>query len=368
MKIREADINGSPGWCLDLGKRDGKRRRRYFATEDEAKQALKDAQKEVSAVGRRWAHLAPERRLDVVSILQEIEAAGHTLRAVWDGFRNGAAAGVEEVKPLSEAITELIKAKTSANRRPAYVDSLEQYLTRWAKGQEAKSISTVTLSELDDFINGLPSLSSRATAINRLSTLFSFAVRRGWRLDNPCERVERPHVENGTPSILTVAEAKRILQFTRKKMPRFLPWLTLAMFAGVRPEECDKLTFDAIDLDRGILTIGPQVAKVRNKRIVHLKPAAIAWLKKGGDLPLPRVTRRRCVRKLRELLKWPAWKKDVLRHTAASYWLASNPDAGKIAMELGNSVSILLKHYRDLVSDEDAKAFWNLTPNKVKLS
>src|SRR5580765_6443426 len=130
MKIRQADINGTQGWCLDYGKRDGKRRRRYFATEDEAKDALKDAQKEVTAVGRRWAHLPPEKRADVVSILNEIEKAGHTLRAVWDGFRNGAAADVEEVKPLSEAITELIKAKTAANRRPAYVTSLEQYLER----------------------------------------------------------------------------------------------------------------------------------------------------------------------------------------------------------------------------------------------
>jgi len=65
------------------------------------------------------------------------------------------------------------------------------------------------------------------------------------------------------------------------------------------------------------------------------------------------------------VLGWPAWKKDVLRHSAASYWLASDPDAGKIAMELGNSPAVLLKHYRELVSDEQAKAFWELTPKKV---
>jgi integrase len=322
----------------------------------------------VTAVGRRWAHLSPEKRVDVVSILNEIEAKGYTLRAVWDGFQNGSAADVEEVKSLGDAIKELIKAKTAANRHPAYVTSLEQYLERWAKGQEAKSISTVTLAEIDAFINGLPSLSSRATGINRLSTLFSFAVRKGWCAGNPCERVERPHVENGTPTILTVEETKKVLEFTRKKMPRFLPWLTLAMFAGIRPEEADKLTFDSIDLDRGIVTVDHLTAKVRKRRIVHLKPAAIAWLKLGKkkDLPLPRVTRRRCIRKLRELLKWPAWKKDVLRHTTASYWLASEPDANRIAMELGNSASILLKHYRELVSDDDAKAFWAIMPKKSK--
>jgi Site-specific recombinase XerD len=364
MKIRKADINGSQGWCLDYGKRDGKRRRVYFHSEQEAKKALRDAEKEAVAVGRRWAYLAAEQRADVVAILGEIDAAGLTLRKVWDGFRNGAAVPVES-KPLSVAITELVKTKITANRRPAYVASLEQYLCRWSKGQETKPVAAVKLEEIEAFLNGLPSMSSRATAINRLSTLFSFAVRRGWRTDNPCRRLERPHVENGTPSILTVDEAKKVLQFTRAKMPRFLPWLTLALFAGIRPEEADKMTWEAIDLDRGIAKVDALTAKVRNRRNVHLKPVAIEWLRKGGDLPLPHVTRRRCLRKLRDVLGWPVWKKDVLRHSAASYWLASDPDAPRIAMELGNSPGVLFKHYRELVSDEQAKQFWALTPKKV---
>lgn len=366
MKVRQTEINGTSGWLLDYGKRDGVRRRRYFHSEVDAKKALREAQKEAVAVGRRWAYLPPEQRAEVVTIINEIEAAGLTLRNVWDGFRNGVAASLTESKPLSEAIAELVKTKTAANRRPAYVASLEQYLVRWAKGQEAKPIATVKLDEIDQFLNGLPSLSSRSTAINRLSTLFSFAVRRGWRTDNPCERLERPHVENGAPSILTIEEATKALKFTRGKMPRFVPWLALALFAGIRPEEADKISWQAVDLDRGIVTVDALTAKVRNRRIVHLKPVAVAWLRLGGDLPLPRVTRRRCIRKLRDMLGWPVWKKDVLRHSAASYWLASDPDAGKIAMELGNSPAVLFRHYRELVSDEQTKIFWALTPKKVR--
>ena len=353
------------GWVLDCGQRDGKRRRQYFKTQKEVEKAFHDAEKEQMAVGRRWAQVPAEQRVDVVTVLNEIEAAGHTLRDVWDGFRSGIGATAGETKPLGAAIAELIKVKTAANRRPAYVSSLEQYLLRWAKGQEAKPIASVKLDEIDDFLNALPSLSSRMTAINRLSTLFSFAVRRGWRADNPCERVERPHVEIGAPSILTIEEAEKALEYTRREMPRFLPWLTLALFAGVRPEEADKITWEAIDLDRGVVTVDSLTSKVRNRRIVHLKPVAVAWLRLKGDLPLPKVTRRRCIRELREVLGWPAWKKDVLRHSAASYWLASDPDAGRIAMELGNSPAVLLKHYREIVTDDQAKAFWALTPRKV---
>ena len=351
---------------MDLGKRDGKRRRRYFIALKEAEAALREAQREADAVGRRWAFLEPERRAEVVAILGEIETAGLTLRGVWEGFRSGSAATACVSKPLGDAITELVRTKAGANRRPAYVASLEQYLRRWAKGQEAMPIASVKLEAVETFLNSLASLSSRATGINRLSTLFSFAVRHGWRSDNPCERVERPHVEYGAPKILTVDEAAKVLTYTRREMPRFLPWLVLAMFGGLRPEEIDRLTWEAVDLERGAITIGALAAKVRTRRIVHLKPVAVQWLRLGGDMPLPHVTRRRCLRKLREVLGWAAWKKDVLRHSAASYWLASDPDAPRIAMELGNSPAILLKHYREVVTDEEAKKFWALLPNKCQ--
>jgi site-specific recombinase XerD len=347
-----------------MGKRDGKRRRLYFHTPQEAEKAFKAAEKDSEAVGRKWAYVPPEQRAELVKVLAEIKAAGVTLRHVWDTYQS--APKVAEDKPLGDAITALVLAKTKANKRPAYVTSLEQYLTRWAKGQEARPISAVTFEEIDTFVNGLPSMSSRATAINRLSTLFSFAIRKGWRNDNPCKRLERPHVDNGTPSILTVEEAKKILQFARAKAKRFLPWLVLAMFGGVRPEEADKLTWDAIDLKRGLVKLDDKVTKTRMRRNVHLKPVAVQWLKLGGDLPLPKVTRRRWVRKLRNALGWEKWKKDVLRHSAASYWLASDQDAALVAMELGNSVDVLKKHYMELVTDEQAKKFWQLTPKKCK--
>src|SRR6266436_4266494 len=100
MKVRQAEINGASGWCLDLGKRDGKRRRLYFHTEKEAKAALRDAEKEAAAIGRRWAYVPPQQRAEVVDILSEIEGAGLTLRTVWDGFRDGASATMLESKPL----------------------------------------------------------------------------------------------------------------------------------------------------------------------------------------------------------------------------------------------------------------------------
>ena len=186
------------------------------------------------AVGRRWSQLPPEQRADVVTILNDIEAGGLTLREPY-GMASGAVRwpdpGGEQV--LGRCHHGIDQGQDRCESSTRLRRQLGQYLRRWSKGQEAKPVSTVKLDEIDAFLTGLPSFSSRMTAINRLWTLFSFAVRRGWRADNPCERVERPRVENGAPSILTVEEAKTALDYARQEMPRFLPgWRWLCSLAS----------------------------------------------------------------------------------------------------------------------------------------
>ena len=65
---------------------------------------------------------------------------------------------------------------------------------------------------------------------------------------------------------------------------------------------------------------------------------------------------------MREEMGWPVWPQDLLRHTAASYLVARDGDAGKVALQLGNSAAVLLLNYRELVEKEDAAAFFELGP------
>src|SRR5277367_4152461 len=89
MRLREADINGKDGWCVDFGIKDGRRRREYFTTKTEAEAAFKRGQKDAAELGRRWASLSPHERLTVAEIMAEIRSAGLTMRDVWDGYRKG---------------------------------------------------------------------------------------------------------------------------------------------------------------------------------------------------------------------------------------------------------------------------------------
>lgn len=156
--------------------------------------------------------------------------------------------------------------------------------------------------------------------------------------------------------------------FVKRNSPRGLAWFALALLAGVRPEEADRLQWSDIDLDRGMVTVDAAASKVRSRRIIHLMPAAVAWLKSarklGAEMGVPRITRRRYLRAVRAKLGFEKWPTDLLRHTAASYLLAHHQDAGKVALELGNSPAVLFRHYRELVTREAAERFWNLKPRR----
>lgn len=269
--------------------------------------------------------------------------------------------------PLSVAIERVLAAKRAAHRRPRYVQSLRQYLRLFAKGRESKEVSEFHVQEIEGWLvgRGEKPVTFRSN-LGRLSALFAFCVRQGWCERNPCDRVEKPTIELKAPPIFSTRQVARCLVFTRRRQPQFLAWLALAVFAGIRPEECDRLEWGAVDLARGLVRIDAAASKVHRRRLVHLPPAAVAWLQLartlGARLPLPRMTRRRCVHRLRQRLRLKRWPQDVLRHTAATYWLATERDAGRVALELGTSPRMLLQHYAEVVTAEVAARFWGLRP------
>ncbi len=365
MRLRKANINGQDGWCVDYGIKDGKRRREYFLLKQDADKAFKQGEKDAAELGRRWANLQPHERLGVAEILAEIRTAGLTLREVWDGYRNGAQVSTTGRQTLRQAIDLLIEAKIKGNKRTNYITNLRIYLDAWARGQEERSLASITLDEIENYVNEKKSVGSRLTTINRISTLFSFAVRRGWIVANPCKRIERPTPEDKMPTILNDDETLKLLAYVKNEMPKMAAWTALALFAGLRPEEADKITWDKINLTAGTVLVTPDITKVRNARTVHLEPVAVAWLKLGGDLPLNQGVRRRANSNLRDHMGWKEWPKDVLRHTCASHWIALKKSYGAVAIEMGNSESILRKHYRAEVAQAECKTFWALTPKVV---
>ena len=367
MKIAFVSNRKRP-WRVDFRSVGGGQR--FFATEKEAKTAAKAAEKDRSEVGREWADLPAKARAGTLAILREMEAAGVSLADLWESYRRRQVVLALPGPKLEEAIRLLIVSKRGSNFRAKYVDGLENYLQAFAKGREREPVAAITGEHvLRWFSDRGEKHATKASNIGRLSSLFSFAIRSGWRTDNPVDRVERPRLEEKPPQILTVDQASELMDYVQLDHPCALAWFSLALMAGIRPEECDRLGWAAVNLQDGIVTIDAAASKVRRRRIVHLQPAAVDWLRLakslGAELPLAHVTRRRHLRAVREKLGFEAWPQDILRHSCASYLMALWQDAGRVAAELGNSAGILLRHYRELVRREDAERFWGIRPKSV---
>lgn len=277
----------------------------------------------------------------------------------------------KDAPTLAGVISDLLAAKKSLRMSEAYIGSLRQYLAAFAKGRENLKINAIRSIDIDQWFSGRQEAPvTRNSNLGRLSALFSFAWRKGYIGENPCLKVEKLRVERKSPAHLSVEQCQAILEYTERDNPRFLGWLALCLFVGLRPEsEADIITWDEIDIDRQRIRIDSAKTKTHRARIVDLNqcPPAAAWLTRakevGSELPIPHTPRRRYLRKLRDALKLEEWPQDILRHTAATYLFARHQDAGKVAAFLGNSADILLRHYRALANQEEANRFFAIRPS-----
>lgn len=266
---------------------------------------------------------------------------------------------------LGKVIAECIDAKRFANLRPVYVLELERYLGKFRLYFGERDIDSLKPAEIEQWLNRPEwAAATRATGINRLSALFSFALRKGYVDANPIDRIERVRLDYKPPRILSPDDAEKLLAMAVLFSPDMLGHVILGMFAGIRPGELSKLSFGDVDIEQRIIRIDAATSKVRRRRFVELEPKAIHWLKLHVicEGPVTPRQKRRKLRRLAAAMGWDCWPKDVLRHTAASYLMAKYRDAGLVADKLGNSPSILLRHYRELVSADDAAKFWAIRP------
>lgn len=358
MAIRVSAVtkNGQRRFVVDVHAA-GKRWRRFFANRTLADQEAARVRAGQERSGNVWMSMSARERDDLVQVWQEVQAAGLTMREVWAQHRRRVPLVTD--RTWEQAIEELLAAKRSAGRSSEYLGNLESQLRQFAAGREA-AVMLPDAAEVQGWCNA-PGLSAwtRATRLNRLSTLFSFAVRQGFLEANPCDRMERARIPWAAPEILTLAQCRQALAFTREHHARSLGWLVLALLAGARPREAERIEWADIDLARGLVRVEATAAKVRDRRVIHLTAAATAWLlvakKAGAALPMPAESRRRYIRALRVELAFKAWPKDILRKTAASNLLAAWQDVERVRAELGNSARVLLWHYRELVSTEDGQ-------------
>lgn len=344
----------------------GKVHRKFFTSKDGAESHAATVRGD-SVTARKRIALLPQSDIEqLLLIREEAERRGLSLSSVFAMANSGKQS---KSPPIKDVLTEIDTVKRKAGRDDDYLKSLKQIAGAFAKGREKLPVDQFTVKDIEAFFDG-KKIQSRSTLRARLSTVFKFSVRRGYRVDNPCDQLEAVTHTASSPEVLTIKEVESALKWLRVN-PRSLAWFALTTFAGLRPEEALKTRWKDINFKEGWIRVEAQTTKVRQRRVVYPLPISLEWLRCAkrlkSELPLSPKRQLADRKKLRAVLSWDKWKQDVTRHTAASYWLAREGETVKhVAKMLGHSEAICERHYKALVTQKEAGEFWKVVKGLSK--
>jgi len=365
---------------------DGKRRFNCFATlekaEARAKEICECAQRgEMALLNLTKAdHLTFTR---AVKALQKIGTPLDIAAIEYAEARNALPAGVslaEAVnfyvkhhqkaivsKPVADVVTEFIERKTQAGLSKSYLSDLKHRCGKFAEAF-VMDFDKLTPELVEMFFDSLKlSARSHNNFLRTLSILFQWAKTRNHIAEN-ADLTARIHVrkdKGGKTEIFTPAEMTKLLSSAPADL---IPVFVLGGFTGLRTSEILRLTWEKVDLESRFVKLDAKDTKTATRRVVKIPDNAVAWLRachRKGNMVWPHsqpylyeIIEKHCSAIGME------WKANALRHSAASYMVASTKNVPAVAYELGNSPRMVDRHYRELVTEADAKAWFAITPPK----
>lgn len=379
MKLRKRRLpSGNYSWLIDYGLVDGERKRVSFGEDKEAAQrALAQAQSAVATHGELGVKASPNEMAEFLTYKRRLAEAGSSIGEAVEFFmRHGTL--VKEPMLLPDMVESFIWAKREINRSKRTIETYQSVLGSLARMYPQTMAHLLTAQDVEAWLAAQEwSGGTQEKNLGHFRSLYSWASekpRRHVALD-PSEGVEGIHADDdgdddGEIGTLTVEQCQRMLKQALSE-PRLMPYVVIGMFGGVRRCELEKLKWDAINLDEGTVVVNAKIAKTRNRRIVDLPQAAVAWIKAAGEGAVGK-TEKVAASNLKR--KWPkfwracglaVWPKNGLRHTYASMHYAMHQDEAKLQAQMGHvSADVLHKNYRALKTKKEAEKFWALTPKR----
>ena len=362
---------------------------------------------ELNAWGSEMAPLTAAERAEWEDTKKRLAGCRHALSEV---ITAGLAALQRVPHAVPDIIEELLRSKAPQDLHGRYRRGLQKTLARFAQ-RFSGDIADIKTPHIEEYLETLQvGTRRRDNILDEIRHLFQFARLRGYLPDRISEarKVSHVHKRDGEISFFTVAEMRLILEHV---VPEWMPYVVLACFAGIRSEELargkdasrrkDPLRWEDFDWEEREIHVRSETSKVGRKRIIPIHDNAFAWLSDyrnaaGPVAPAGRPDREfgkgaRLERAInRELGRAPrlrtegavqlhleqidptpvplltsfAWRPNALRHSYGSYRATILLNLNQLADEMGNSVEMIHRHYRNPRPKSQARAWFNIFPPK----
>jgi integrase len=361
--------------------RHGKRLRQVFPSLHAAKKEAMFVAQRIQSGMQHVTDLKPHERDLFLSARKLANEAGVPLiAALEDYLRARRMAGSESLAAMAaeyskhfgkltrratvpEVVAQLLEARKQDGVGDRHLSQLRSVLNRFAAVHPGQ-ILDITSTDIDAWLRSLNiSPSSRNGMLRYVSLLFSFALERNYLPEGKAtasSQLRKVKVADSDIEVFGPDEFRKIIHAAPIHL---IPLLAISAFAGIRSAELARLDWSAVDLERRHIEIRAGQAKTASRRLVPITDNLAAWL-----TPLPRNGRviqssefiKECTALARALgIEWP---RNVLRHSFITYRIAKVKSADQVALEAGNSPSIIFKHYRELATEEQADHWFGILP------
>jgi integrase len=357
----------------------GRRIQKNFANKDEAKrvanQILDGLTNDAAAVGALATSeleslvaarkvLAPGYALHVAveEHAQAVAKLGKaTLREAVEFFLRHNRADVPRLT-LAEIAEQFAASRQQSGLSAHYVSQCRKTVGDLAKVFPGQTLPDLKTAELDAWLGGLNFAAKTKNGLRIiLVACGNWAEGRGYLVkgSSPFPAMMR---YKETKSAVSIFTPENIASLLAKADATLRPFLAVGAFAGLRTAELQRLDWKEIDLDRGFITVDANKAKTRQRRLVPISDNLKLWLMPHKQPSGPVCLHQRPQIAATRLCKGIAWQDNGLRHSFISYRLAILNDTARVALEAGNSPEVIFAHYRELVTPETAKAWFDLKP------
>lgn len=374
----------SKGWLVNIPgslSDTGRFRRRYFSTRDEAKmecQRLKEIQAGHKGLVADISRSSAEDAINARSLLKGYNITLSQVAAFYVSHNDKRA----KVPILRDAWSEAIIHR--ANHRPHTLSDLRSWskaLPSWFMDMNCYDVESDHIKKaLDETTTG----STRwANGRRYISAVMGDLVKLKLLDLNPVKLmlIKRNKESNDDVSIYTPKELQSLfdacIDYPMGEKDRLcaecnIPFAFMA-FAGIRPNEVTKLTWDNVSLELRNIRIGANIAKKMYRRNVRINDTLAAWIeavpkeKRTGKLIPGRWRFKAAIVRTKAEIDGQE-KQDALRHSFGTYTLAVENDLDALKADMGHgTTAVFFDHYHKAVTKAEALPYWQVLPAGIKL-
>jgi len=357
-------------WVVTGGRGNGgKPSRKFFKIKADAELYLQQRKTDAANLGLRAASIPDGLKIEALKAAQQLQPYGRTLTDAVEHYIQHLEQ-IEKSETVSNLVEPFLERKRLDGLSERYLGDLSAKMNKFKERFGDEHAATITTQALQNWIDGMKVSPITQNNFRRvIGVFFSWCIKNHYAASSPVADIAEKKVKDSPVPIFTPKEVVTTLNYASEEYPELIPFLALGFFAGIRTAEIERMKWGNVLFDSENILVDAASSKSARKRFVPIRENLAQWIAPYRQQDKKSI----CPGKHKDTLddfraglkkaKSMAWPQNGMRHSYASYTLALEKDAGKLAIELGHTdTKLIFKNYRELVPEREGKKYWKINP------